>query len=69
MTATIEGIAQIGMASRELKDNELAELDAIVIAMDGIAVIVNNSNPLNGASSEQINAIFTGQVTKWSEIK
>lgn len=63
LTSTMEGIAQIGMASRELKDNELAELNATAIAMDGIAVIVNNGNTLTGATSEQIKAIFTGETT------
>lgn len=69
LTSTMEGIAQIGMASRELKDNELAELDATAIAMDGIAVIVNNENTLTGATSEQIKAIFTGETTSWGDIK
>lgn len=69
LTSTMEGIAQIGMASRELKDNELAELNATAIAMDGIAVIVNNGNTLTGATSEQIKAIFTGETTSWGDIK
>lgn len=69
LTSAMEGVAQIGMASRELKDNELAELNATAIAMDGIAVIVNNENTLTGATSEQIKAIFTGETTSWGDIK
>ena len=69
LTSTMEGVAQIGMASRELKDNELAELNATAIALDGIAVIVNNGNTLTGATSEQIKAIFTGETTTWADIK
>jgi phosphate transport system substrate-binding protein len=69
MTSTIEGICDIGMASRELKDSELAEgLSSTVIAMDGIAVIVNNGNPLTGLTSEQVMQIFTGAVTEWSAV-
>lgn len=69
MTSAIEGICDIGMASRELKDSETgAGLVPTVIAMDGIAVIVNNENPVNGLTSEQVKAIFTGETTNWSEV-
>ena len=55
MTSTIEGSYDIGMASRELKDSETSEgLKATVIATDGIAVIVNNNNPADELSSEQV---------------
>ena len=64
-----EGICDIGMASRELKDSEKESgLEATVIALDGIAVIVNNANPLNEMTSEQVKAIFTGEVTDWSKL-
>ncbi len=68
MSATMEGICDIGMASRELKDSELAELTPTVIALDGIAVIVNLENEVDALTSEQVKAIFTGEVTDWSEI-
>lgn len=69
MSDAIDGTCDIGMASRELKDSELAKgLTATVIAMDGIAVIVNNNNPLNELTSEQVKDIFTGTSTKWNDI-
>lgn len=69
MTSAIEGVCDIGMASRALKDSELSKgLTQTVIAMDGIAVIVNNTNGLMGLKSEQVTAIYTGDVTEWSEL-
>ena len=69
MTNTIDGVCDIGMASRELKDSEIsAGLSSAVIAMDGIAVIVNNDNPITALTSEQVMSIFTGEATVWSEI-
>ena len=68
--AATEGAAQIGMSSRELKDEELsAGLTSKQIAMDGIAVIVNNSNPLTGLTSDQIKGIYTGETTEWDAVK
>ena len=58
MTSAIDGVCDIGMASRALKDSEAAELTATVIAQDGIAVIVNNNNPVQGMTSEQVKSIF-----------
>ena len=70
MTSAIEGVCDIGMASRELKDSETAAgLTATVIAMDGIAVIVNNDSPIAELSSENVKAIFTGEVTDWEDVK
>lgn len=70
MTSTIEGACDIGMASRELKDSETSEgIAATVIAMDGIAVIVNKSNEVTNLTSEQIMKIYTGEVTEWSAVK
>jgi len=67
MTSTIEGICDIGMASRALKDSELEKgLTPTVIAMDGIAVIVNIDNPVNGLATAQVKDIFTGVATDWS---
>ena len=69
MNAVKDGVCDIGMASRELKDSELAAgLKPMVIAMDGIAVIVNNQNPVIGLTSQQVRAIFMGEITRWSEI-
>lgn len=69
MTSTIEGICDIGMASRELKDSETAEgISGTTIAMDGIAVIVNNNSTVEDLASEDVMKIFTGEVTKWSDV-
>ena len=66
MNSAIEGVCDIGMASRDLKDEEIAAgLTGTVIAMDGIAVIVNTANPLSDISSETVKAIFTGEITNW----
>ncbi len=70
MTGTIDGVYDIGMASRELKDSEKeAGLVPTVIAMDGIAVIVNKDNTLDNITSEQILKIYTGEITLWSEVE
>ena len=69
MTGAIDGTCDIGMASRDLKDSELAELNATSIALDGIAVIVSQENPLEGATREQVRALFTGELTTWSEVQ
>lgn len=70
MTSTAEGICDIGMASRDLKESELSQgLTPTVIATDGIAVVVNTENSLNGLTSEQVKAIYTGEVTLWSEVQ
>lgn len=70
MTSTIEGACDIGMASRDVKDSEIAEgLIPTVIAMDGIAVIVNHENAVENLTSEQIRGIYTGEITDWSEIQ
>lgn len=68
MTAAVEGVCDIGMASRELKDSEKANLKDTAIALDGIAVIVNNENPTTNLSKEQIKNIYTGDVTAWDKI-
>lgn len=69
MTNTIDGTCDIGMASRELKDSEIEKgLTATVIAMDGIAVIVNNDSPVNGLTSDEVKDIFMGNMVTWSEV-
>ena len=67
ITATIEGISQIAMLSRELSESERQTLTPIAIAIDGIAVIANNDNPITGLSADALRAIFTGAITRWSE--
>ena len=67
INSAIEGICDIGMASRDLKPEELdAGLVSTVIAMDGIAVIVNLENTLDDISAETVKAIFTGEITEWN---
>lgn len=69
MTSVAEGVCDIGMASRALKDSELeAGLVPTTIAMDGIAVIVNNENTLTGMTSEQVTKVFTGEITNWADL-
>lgn len=68
MTAAIEGTCDIGMASRELKDKEAAELKSQAIAKDGIAVIVNTNNTLESLTLDQVKAIYTGETKVWSDI-
>ena len=66
MTGAADGTLDIGMASRELKDSETeAGLTATKIAMDGIAVIVNQENPAEDLSSDTVKGIFTGETTTW----
>lgn len=69
MTAAMEGAVEIGMASRELKDKEKEALTSEVIAMDGIAVIVNNENSIEDISMDNIRQIFTGELRNWEEVK
>lgn len=70
MTSAIEGVCDIGMASRELKESELsAGLIPAVIAMDGIAVIVNQDNPVEELTSGNVKAIFTGEAADWADIQ
>lgn len=69
VTSAIEGVCDFGMASRELKDSELAELTGVEIALDGIAVIVNNENTLDNITSEQIKSIYLGETTDWADVK
>lgn len=62
--AAMDGTADIGMASRELKDSE-SSLTATVIAIDGIAVVVNNENTVDDMTADEVKAIFTGETTTW----
>lgn len=67
--AAIDGSYDIGMSSRELKDEEASQLNRYVLAIDGIAVIVNNENPKSDLAADDITNIYTGEITKWSEVK
>ncbi len=70
MTNTIEGVCDIGMASRELKDSEKeAGLKPVLIALDGIAVIVHKTNGIKNLTMDQVRAIYMGELTHWSETK
>ena len=69
MNNAIEGVCDIGMASRAVKDSEIeAGLTSITIAMDGIAVIVSNDNATEGLTKDQVRAIYMGEITDWSEV-
>lgn len=68
ITSAIEGVCSFGMASRELKTDEATQLECVTIAMDGIAVIVNNENTVADIKGEQVKNIFLGTVKNWSEI-
>jgi len=75
ISSVIDGTADIGDASRAAKDKEVVkakdngvELKANVVAKDGIAVIVNPKNPVNGLTKDQIKAIYTGKISNWKEV-
>ena len=67
ITSAQDGTADIGLASRDLKDDETG-VKKITVAKDGIAIIVNPDNPVADLSIEQIAQIFTGEITNWSEL-
>ncbi len=65
----IDGTCDLGMASRDLKDSETSKgVTATVIAMDGIAIIVNNDSAIDGLTSDQVKGIYTGEITDWSDV-
>ncbi len=75
ISAIIDGTAQIGMASRPTKPEEVAAAKAkgvnfkeTIVAYDGIAVIVSDANPIKGLTKKQVEQIFTGDVTDWSAV-
>lgn len=69
MKDAAEGISDIGMASRDLKDSELETLKNTVIAKDGIAIVVNNASPIENLTSDQIMKIYTGEIITWADVK
>ena len=68
INSTAEGICDIGMASRDLSDEEAANLESMQIALDGIAVIVNPENAVENLTTEQVRQIFTGEITDWADV-
>ena len=68
MEAAMNGTADLGMASRELADDEKEALDFDAVAIDGIAVIVNPENPLADISLENVKQVFLGEVTEWEDV-
>ncbi|API90144.1 phosphate ABC transporter substrate-binding protein [Marinilactibacillus sp. 15R] len=68
VTAAQDATADIGMASRELSEEEAASLTVEAIANDGIAVVVNNDNPLEGLTLDQVRQIFVGEITNWDDV-
>ena len=69
VNSVVEGIADIGMVSREVKESEVKKgLKVQVLATDGLAVIVNKANGLDNISKEHVKGIFMGEITKWEEL-
>lgn len=66
--AVAEGRCDIGLASRNLKEEETADLQETIVAIDGIAIIVNSGNPTENLTIEQIRDIYTGKITNWNEV-
>ena len=66
--AALDGVAEIGMSSRDLEPDEADQLEQIIIARDALAVIVNPSNPVTGLTTAQIQAIFDGQIRSWDVV-
>ena len=65
----INGVSELGMSSRELKDDEKTEVKGTTIAYDGIAIITNKNNPIKNITLEQIKEIYTGKITNWKDIE
>lgn len=67
--AALSGVCDIGLSSRALKDSEIAQgAQAHLVALDGVAVVVNENNPVDGLTVEQIAGIFTGDITNWRDV-
>lgn len=64
----ISGISEIGMSSRELKDDEKTSVQGTIVAYDGIALLVNPENPVKNISLEDVKKIYTGEITNWKEL-
>ena len=68
ITAAIDGTADLGMSSRGLRETELDQVDAVPFAYDGIAIIINNNNPMTDMTAEQVRQIFEGEVFRWDAV-
>ena len=62
------GISEIGMSSRELKDEEKSAVQGTTVAYDGIALLVNPENSVKNISLEDVKKIYTGEITNWKEV-
>ena len=67
--SAIEGAVDIAMSSRDLKDDEATKLKSEKIALDGIAVIINNNNPCNNITAQQVKQIYIGEIKTWDDVK
>lgn len=68
ITNAISGVSQIGMSSRDLKEEEASELTETVIAYDGIVVVTHPSNKVKDLTMEEVKQIFTGEITNWNQL-
>ncbi|MER2071460.1 MAG: phosphate ABC transporter substrate-binding protein [Psychrobacillus sp.] len=68
ITNATNGVSEIGMSSRDLKDEEAAQLEEIIIAYDGIVIVTHPSNKVENLTMEQVKQIFTGEVKNWKEL-
>ena len=68
ITGATDKTPDIGLSSRALKDDEKADVDGTTIALDGIAIIVNNASKVEDLTVDQLKQMFTGEITNWSEV-
>ena len=68
ITGAADKTLDIGLSSRSLKDDEKADVDGATIALDGIAIIVNNTSKVEDLTVDQLKQMFTGEITNWSEV-
>jgi len=68
LQALTNGIADIGMCSRSLSEAEAAEFTSIMIARDGLAIVVHPSNPVDGLTTAQVMGLFSGKITNWKDL-
>jgi phosphate transport system substrate-binding protein len=68
LQAASDGLADIGMCSRNLKDNEVSQFEQVQIARDGLALVINLKNPVSGLTIEQIQGLFSGAISNWDQV-
>ena len=68
ITGATDKTLDIGLSSRALKDDEKADVEGTTIALDGIAIIVNNASKVENLTVDQLKQMFTGEITNWSEV-